>query len=95
MKVLHFNPAKWLNLRLDYHRKMAVLSSVGDVKIVSSISTLIFVLNTLTLKYCAFIEASLSKRGQAQPRRQGACVMFRLLVYVRIVVTSMFAFMTE
>ena len=78
MKVLHFNPAKWLDLRLDYHRKMAFLSSVGDVKIVSSITTLIFVLNTLTLKYCAFIEASSSKRGQAQPRRQGACESFNI-----------------
>ena len=34
------------------HVEMAVTSSVGDVKIVSPIST--FVLNTLTLKKCIF-----------------------------------------
>jgi len=45
-----FQPCERLDLRSDDHRKMAVPSSVADVKIVSSISTLIFVLNTLTLK---------------------------------------------
>ena len=59
----------WTYAWLGWPRKMAFPSSEGDVKIVSS--NIALVLNTLTLKYSAFVRDSYNKRRTSNIRNCG------------------------